>query len=190
MQEVVLVEDVTPAVFLLLLDHLYTDAADMTADSVLELLAAADRFGIERLKKLCSDQIQASLSVDNVCEVLTIADRHSEAELVQSCVGFIVGHFAEVHRTEGFRHVPRDLLDVVHAAISTRLFPGNSAAGSRSTGSTRPASARGSARDGTVQRQNSSGGVATGGGAACESGSSISVGHDTTSGGAHEHLDV
>lgn len=170
-----LVEDVTPAVFLLLLDHLYTDAADVTADSVLELLAAADRFGIERLKKLCSDQIQASLSVDNVCEVLTIADRHSEAELVQSCVGFIVGHFAEVHRTEGFRHVPRDLLDVVHAAISARLFPGNSAAGSRSTGSTRPASARGSARDGTVQRQNSSGGVAAGGGAACESGSSIAA---------------
>jgi hypothetical protein len=95
-QAVVPVEDVSPSVFLLLLDHLYTDAADVTPDSALDLLAAADRFGVERLKQLCSAQIEAGLSVDSVCEVLTMADRHSEAELVRSCVSFIVAHFSEV----------------------------------------------------------------------------------------------
>jgi len=50
--QIVMVEDVSPPVFQLLLDHLYTDAADVDADAALELLAAADRFGVERLKQV------------------------------------------------------------------------------------------------------------------------------------------
>ena len=39
------------------------------------LFAAADRFGVERLRALCSDRIEGMLSAANVCDVLTVADQ-------------------------------------------------------------------------------------------------------------------
>ena len=39
--------DVSPPVFQLLLEHLYTDSSAVPEESALELFAAADRFGVE-----------------------------------------------------------------------------------------------------------------------------------------------
>ena len=67
--------DVSPPVFQLLLEHLYTDSSAVPEESALELFAAADRFGVERLRALCSDRIEGMLSAANVCDVLTVADQ-------------------------------------------------------------------------------------------------------------------
>ncbi|EOD21529.1 hypothetical protein EMIHUDRAFT_458337 [Emiliania huxleyi CCMP1516] len=113
--------DVSPPVFQLLLEHLYTDSSAVPEESALELFAAADRFGVERLRALCSDRIEGMLSAANVCDVLTVADQHNGAELVEAAVSHIVENFGEIHCSPPFRELSRPLLDVVHAAIAPRL---------------------------------------------------------------------
>ena len=83
-------------VFLALLDHLYTDAVDISAELALPLLAAADFLGVEHLKHICTARIEAELSVISVCRALTVADSHHAEGLKDTCVDFIVAHFREV----------------------------------------------------------------------------------------------
>ena len=116
-------------VFVALLDHLYTDSTEVAAEMALPLFAAADRFGVERLKLHCASRLESGLSIEDACAVLTAADRHQAHELREQCVAFIVTHFREVHTTEGFRELPRELLQVVHSAISTRLCPSGAQSG-------------------------------------------------------------
>ena len=133
-------------VFLALLDHLYTDAVDISAELALPLLAAADFLGVEHLKHICTARIEAELSVISVCRALTVADSHHAEGLKDTCVDFIVAHFREVcahrdptrstmgphpshgtppscqvHVTDGFKSLPRPLLDLVHEGISACL---------------------------------------------------------------------
>ena len=88
-------------VFVALLDHLYTDSTDVAAEMALPLFAAADRFGVERLKLHCASRLEAGLSIEDACAVLAAADRHLAQELREHCVSFIVTHFREVHTTDG-----------------------------------------------------------------------------------------
>ena len=106
-----------------LLEHLYTDTDAVPSEIALPLFSAADRFGVDRLKQLCVARVEADMCVSTVCSILTVADRHNAAYLKEECVNFIVSRFADVHNTEGFKSLDRELLDAVHAAISARLFP-------------------------------------------------------------------
>lgn len=85
------------------------------------LLAAADFLGVEHLKLVCVATIEADLSIHSVCRALTVADEHDAAMLKDTCVNFIVTHFSAVHQTDGFKDLPRPLLDLVHQGISARL---------------------------------------------------------------------
>ena len=79
-----------------MLDHLYTDAVDISAELALPLLAAADFLGVEHLKHICTARIEAELSVHSVCRALTVADSHHAEGLKDTCVDYIVAHFREV----------------------------------------------------------------------------------------------
>ena len=48
--QAIAIEGVAAEVFVALLDHLYTDSTEVAAEMALPLFAAADRFGVERLK--------------------------------------------------------------------------------------------------------------------------------------------
>ena len=129
-QHEVEIEDVSLDALNALLEHLYTDAADVPSELALQLFAAADRFGVERLKSLCAAKIEAELSSASVCAVLVVADAHSAAELKQACVEYIVRNFPAMHQTDDFRELPRPLMEAVHAALSSALFGGRSSGGS------------------------------------------------------------
>jgi len=142
------VPDVEVDVFRKLLEHLYTDTNDIPKDIALRLFSAADRFGVDRLRQLCVARVESVMDgecspsashlpssyfllhfvliVETVSKILTVADQHNASHLKDDCVQFIVNHFAEVHNTEGFKALDRELLDAVHAAISARLFPAKS----------------------------------------------------------------
>ena len=121
------IDDVPLEVFTTLLQHLYTDTVRVPSGLALPLFAVSDRFGVLRLKEICAACVQAELGVDNVCAALTIADTHSDAELLRTCVTFIVDNFVEVHATCGFKRLPVSLLhDVVHPAISVLMVRGGS----------------------------------------------------------------
>jgi len=114
-------DDIDYAVFLALLEHLYTDSDHVPPDLALRLFAAADFLGVEHLKQVCAAHIESGLTIHNVCRALTAADAHDATALKETCVAYIVQHFQEVIPTDGFKELPRPLLDLVHRGIAPLL---------------------------------------------------------------------
>ncbi|KAM5151933.1 speckle-type POZ protein-like isoform 2-T2 [Mantella aurantiaca] len=83
------IHDVEPKVFKEMMRFIYTGKApnlDKMADN---LLAAADKYALERLKVLCEEALCSNLSVENVADVLILADLHSAEQLKAQAIDFI-----------------------------------------------------------------------------------------------------
>lgn len=52
------------------------------------LLAAADRFGLDRLKQLCEAKLCEEVNVDTVATTLSLADQHRCSQLKAICLKF------------------------------------------------------------------------------------------------------
>ncbi|XP_036282234.1 speckle-type POZ protein-like [Pipistrellus kuhlii] len=95
--------DLEPGVFKEMMCFIYTGKApnlDKMADG---LLAAADKYALERLKVMCEEALSSQLSVENAAEMLTLADLHSADQLKTQAVDFINSHAEDVMDTEGFQ---------------------------------------------------------------------------------------
>ncbi|TYZ64576.1 hypothetical protein PybrP1_001487 [[Pythium] brassicae (nom. inval.)] len=101
-------------VFLALLEYIYVDTVDVGAEMALELFAAADLYTLERLQGLCEIIVQKSVAVENAAALFQSADELHSHRLREVCLAFIVRHFDQVTKTEGFANLSRDLiLDVL-----------------------------------------------------------------------------
>ncbi|CAO2192166.1 unnamed protein product [Urochloa humidicola] len=103
--------DIAPATFKVMLQFMYTDALpgdDELGDSPVEmferLLAAADRYALDRLKLLCAKKLWDNVSVDTVATTLACAEMYSCPELKYMCIGFFAEekNFKKAVLTEGF----------------------------------------------------------------------------------------
>lgn len=52
------------------------------------LLAAADRFGLDRLKQLCESKLCEGVTVETVATTLSLADQHRCSQLKAICLKF------------------------------------------------------------------------------------------------------
>ncbi|XP_023383254.1 speckle-type POZ protein-like isoform X3 [Pteropus vampyrus] len=83
------INDVDPEVFKEMMRFIYTGKApnlDKMADN---LLAAADKYALERLKVMCEEALCSNLSVENVADTLVLADLHSAEQLKAQAIDFI-----------------------------------------------------------------------------------------------------
>ncbi|XBI12916.1 hypothetical protein VPH35_139719 [Triticum aestivum] len=125
------VHGMEPAEFKAMLHFIYTDTApelDRHDDEealalTCRLLAAADRYGLDRLKLICSQKLSASICVGTVARILALADMNNCPRLKATCVEFIVGTPAilgAVLATEGYKDVeancPWVLADILKSA--------------------------------------------------------------------------
>lgn len=55
---------------------------------VQHLLAAADRYGLERLKLLCEGKLCQEITADTVASTMTLAEQHQCAHLKSVCLKF------------------------------------------------------------------------------------------------------
>jgi speckle-type POZ protein len=86
-----------PEVFEALLYYIYMDSLpampDMDADRkreiTMDLLAAADRFAIQRLKLICESALSKTLEANTVVTTLTLAEKHHCQKLREACLEFI-----------------------------------------------------------------------------------------------------
>merc|ERR1711879_364499 len=98
--------DIPHAVFLLLLEYIYTDqVADINAELAVQLLIAAERFLFDRLKALCEDIIRKSVSIDNVVSIMMTAKAHRAEGLKDICMDFIVCNEGKIKSTPAFREL-------------------------------------------------------------------------------------
>ncbi|CAL5001060.1 unnamed protein product [Urochloa decumbens] len=93
---VITVEEIDPAVFGVLLRFVYTDffpeheeLGGSPTDMLQHLIAAADRYALDRLKIMCSQNLREKVSVDTVGSILACAEAYNCPELKQKCLDFI-----------------------------------------------------------------------------------------------------
>ncbi|XP_017463687.1 PREDICTED: TD and POZ domain-containing protein 4-like, partial [Rhagoletis zephyria] len=87
----VVIKDVSAKVLQLLLAFLYTGLVNLEGDEELtvELLAAADKYEVDSLKAICSEQLAAGLSAQSMFATLHFAEQYSAPELKSKVVDFI-----------------------------------------------------------------------------------------------------
>ncbi|EXB54641.1 BTB/POZ and MATH domain-containing protein 4 [Morus notabilis] len=108
-KEEVEVTDVEPKVFKAMLHFIYRDSliedveletsssspVSLVSDSLTaKLLAAADRYGLERLRVMCESHLCKDISVKSVAEILALAERYNASDLKAVCLRFTAENLA------------------------------------------------------------------------------------------------
>ncbi|EEY64005.1 uncharacterized protein PITG_02522 [Phytophthora infestans T30-4] len=114
------ISDVSRATFLSLLEYVYTDRLAVADDDVKELFVAADRYGIESLKRLCAQRLLKSVSVDNVASILQAADQHNSPSLRDECFAYTLKHFDTVSKTPSFLEMARNNIELALQILQQR----------------------------------------------------------------------
>ncbi|XP_048557211.1 BTB/POZ and MATH domain-containing protein 1-like [Triticum urartu] len=89
------VVDMDPAIFEMLLHYIYMDSLPprdekgYDAASMQHLLVAADRYGLDRLKVMCEEELSKSINVQTVTSTLAVADQHFCEGLKNACEEFL-----------------------------------------------------------------------------------------------------
>jgi speckle-type POZ protein len=103
--------DIAPATFGIMLRFMYTDSfpgdnelGDPPTEMFKHLLAAADRYALDRLKNMCAQKLWENVSVDTVGDVLACAEIYNYPELKSKCIEFVVAekNFKKAVLTESF----------------------------------------------------------------------------------------
>ncbi|KAH6836972.1 BTB-POZ and MATH domain 4 [Perilla frutescens var. hirtella] len=126
----IIVSDMEPKVFKAMLHFVYRDALvedEMIASSsssplitdtlTAKLLAAADRYDLGRLKRMCESHLCKDISVNSVAYILALADRFHAAELKPICLKFAAENLAAVMRSDGFEYLKENC-----AALQSELL--------------------------------------------------------------------
>lgn len=107
------IKDIEHMVFKTLLHFIYRDslpdskelAGSSSTLLAQHLLAAADRFALDRLRLLCESKLCENVSVDTVATTLALAEQHHAAELKAVCLKFAASNLAAVMHSEGFEYL-------------------------------------------------------------------------------------
>ncbi|CAM0877990.1 unnamed protein product [Alopecurus aequalis] len=109
------VEGIDAAAFKAMLNYIYTDAvsdfdqrSEATTELAQDLLAAADRYGLDRLKMICETKLSDSINAGTAATILAFAEQHNCSQLKAKCIDFIVGTpdiLDEVLATDGYTHL-------------------------------------------------------------------------------------
>ncbi|CAN1193175.1 BTB/POZ and MATH domain-containing protein 2 [Linum perenne] len=120
------VEDVEAPVFKALLHFIYWDALpemeELGVNSkwaatlmAQHLLAAADRYALERLRLLCETTLCEDVAVDTVATTLALAEQHQCLQLKAVCLKFIAlpENLKAVMQTDGFEYLEQSCPSVI-----------------------------------------------------------------------------
>ncbi|KAF8687295.1 hypothetical protein HU200_042976 [Digitaria exilis] len=105
------IKDMKAKVFRAMLGFIYTDMVpelDRLDDGIVvavELLAAADMYGIDMLKSMCEDKICNDTTMETAAMFLALAEQHGCSKLKARCVELIAANLDAVMETEGYKHL-------------------------------------------------------------------------------------
>ncbi|KAK8936872.1 BTB/POZ and MATH domain-containing protein 4 [Platanthera zijinensis] len=115
----IIVTDFEPRVFKAMLHFIYRDTLDdddvpvgsgspgiSVADTLAaKLLAAADKYGLGRLRLMCESYLCKDISVNSVASTLALAERFHALELKAACLRFAAENLSAVMRSSGFEYL-------------------------------------------------------------------------------------
>ncbi|TVU40118.1 hypothetical protein EJB05_13568 [Eragrostis curvula] len=131
--QTVVVEDVEPVVFKAMVNFIYADelpnihdlagSVSMWTSTVVvqHLLAAADRYGLDRLRILCEARLCDELTADTVATTLALAEQHHCSELKSACLKFaaVRENLGAVMETEGFSYLEETCPSLLSDLLAT-----------------------------------------------------------------------
>lgn len=115
----IVITDLEPKVFKAMLHFIYKDTLDeddvpvgsgspgiLVPDTLAaKLLAAADKYGLGRLRLMCESYLCKDISVNSVASTLALADRFHAMELKAACLRFAAENLSAVMRSSGFEYL-------------------------------------------------------------------------------------
>ncbi|KAL3812706.1 hypothetical protein ACJIZ3_013974 [Penstemon smallii] len=114
------IEEMHAPVFKALLYFIYCHVipdldSKCVATIMTHLLAAADRYGIERLKSLCEARLRENIAIDNVVSTLALAEQHGCFQLKSICLEFISlpKNLEDIMQTDGFKNLKENCPTVI-----------------------------------------------------------------------------
>ncbi|CAG9784357.1 unnamed protein product [Diatraea saccharalis] len=91
--EDIVITDIEPDTFQLLLNYIYTDQVEISSiDQAFELLYASRKYLLDHLSNLCIVYIQANISVDNVVDILNYPDHLQDPKLASFAMKLFCEH--------------------------------------------------------------------------------------------------
>uniref|UniRef100_A0A8D8ACS8 Speckle-type POZ protein-like A n=2 Tax=Culex pipiens TaxID=7175 RepID=A0A8D8ACS8_CULPI len=115
-QKRVVIHDIEPHVFEEVLRFIYTDTVQGLDKLAHELLAAADKYALDRLRNMCEECLGKNLSVETVTKTLHLADLYHAKQLHQLAVQFIAKNIKSMQT-----HDWKDLL-TNNADVAAEMF--------------------------------------------------------------------
>jgi speckle-type POZ protein len=120
------VRDMDSEVFKALLQFIYTDSpplleAPTTAES---LLAAADKYELEKLKLMCEEALCRHIDMSSVASTLALAERHHCPALKEACTLFLSspGNLETIMTTDGFRQLKTDCSSTLMELVVNKMI--------------------------------------------------------------------
>ncbi|XP_073837566.1 TD and POZ domain-containing protein 5-like [Musca autumnalis] len=121
------IEDMEGEVLREMLNHIYTDREipREPRDMAAQLFAAANKYALSNLKKMCETALIKTLDFASVADTLLLAERHSNDELKSKAIQFAVNNIKTVTETTSWKNLretePRLCVDVLEKAIKDRI---------------------------------------------------------------------
>jgi len=111
-ESIISVQDITLATFMKLLEFIYSDQLNdlESAEQAIDVLVAANKYGLDRLKRLCEKFLVQMIDLENVVELLYLSDMHQAMELKRMCINFTMQYFDIVTKREDFRKLSKSIL--------------------------------------------------------------------------------
>ncbi|CAN6323348.1 unnamed protein product [Urochloa humidicola] len=121
----IVIEDMEAQDFEALLRYMYTDTLpEMEQGEVAamlpDLVAAANRYGMERLRLLCEERLRDFVDASSVAVMLAFAGEHHCHGLKEACLRFLVDseNLREVVKSNGLEHLSRTCPTVLEDLVS------------------------------------------------------------------------
>ncbi|CDY71585.1 BnaCnng73550D [Brassica napus] len=110
----VTINDLEPKVFKALLQFIYKDSLpeEVEPTLIVKLLAAADKYYLNRLRLLCESHICKGVSVKSVAKILALAHIYKATELKSVCLKLTAENLAAVLETDGYQQQKDECLSL------------------------------------------------------------------------------
>lgn len=95
-----------------MLEFIYSDQLNdlQSTEQAIDVLVAANKYGLDRLKRLCEKYLVALIDLENVIELLYLSDLHQAMELKRMCINYTMQYFDIVTKREEFKKLSKTIL--------------------------------------------------------------------------------
>ena len=109
----VIIDEMSSEVVACLLEFMYTDSVTNFTTLAPELLPAAHKYDISRMKTMCEEALLSELNTENAAELLLLAELYEADQLHTAAKRFVLTNLYDVKRTEGWKKRQHQLSEKV-----------------------------------------------------------------------------